>query len=85
MTADIVRIAGHDVEVVSLNTLVVGSGAAALNAAVSLHDFIEPMGVCVRAPLCQRTYSRLEPAGSFRLERSRSSTKGSGMRLRARG
>lgn len=38
MTADTTRIAGHDIEVVSLNTLVVGSGAAALNAAVSLHD-----------------------------------------------
>ena len=38
MTQTRFGLAGHDVDVISLNTLVVGSGAAALNAAVSLHD-----------------------------------------------
>ncbi len=38
MTGDTIHVAGRDLDVVSVNTLVVGSGAAALNAAVSIHD-----------------------------------------------
>ncbi|MDO8834721.1 MAG: FAD-binding protein [Vicinamibacterales bacterium] len=38
MTSQSVRIDGNDITVISVNTLVVGSGAAALNAAASLHD-----------------------------------------------
>ncbi len=38
MTSQSVRIDGDDLTVISVNTLVVGSGAAALNAAATLHD-----------------------------------------------
>lgn len=39
MTVKAVRISGFDVRCYSVNTLVIGSGAASLNAAVSLHSF----------------------------------------------
>src|SRR4051812_26150347 len=54
-------------------------------AALSTQSCMVFMEVPVRGPRCQRTYSLLDCAGSLVLERSRSSTYGSVMALRASG
>jgi succinate dehydrogenase/fumarate reductase flavoprotein subunit len=70
-----VRIAGRSIPVHSLNTLVIGSGAAGLNAAVRLHDYGQTdiaiitdrfgAGTSANAGSDKQTYYKLSLAGEL--------------------